>query len=384
MVILNYWILKFSNYFKNISIMRLLPRPEFYFKKLRSFLKFDRPYSIEFAHVLNAYDFDLINYIFRNVGGNRGINIIFETSKGKKLLKIYRTTLGKSTIIQEHSILKYLEEIDFPAPRLYAAKMGDTLLEFDGHFFAIFDFIDDGFEYKNFYFFPKQKKEFINTAGKTLGKLHKKMSNFIPQGYNPDGFKSKSEDRERNLKWFNKKLQYFYKTYSQFENSEEIDELYFLIQKTEYLKKELTRLDNFLLKSNLFRLVIHGDYGPYNLLFRKNAPLVVLDFEMARLDWRLEDIIHAWHRFCFNRFGYNLKKMRLFFNAYQIHMPLCPKEIKIIPEVWKHINIRRIIRNLYNYCNNGKKSSIKAAINALESIEWIEKNQKDFSRIICS
>jgi Ser/Thr protein kinase RdoA (MazF antagonist) len=364
--------------------MPLLPRPGFYFQKLRSLLQFDRQHPIGLTNVLDVYDFHLIDYIFKPAGGNRGINIILKTSKGKKLLKIYRTSLGKSTIIQEHSILNYLEKIGFPAPRLFPTKTGDTLLKCDENFFAIFDFIEGGFQYKNFYFFPKQAKDLINTAGKTLGNLHKKMSDFRPEGYNPDGFKSKVEDRWRNLKWFDKKFRYFNKKSSDFETSDEKYKLRLIRQKTEYLKEELNRLDGLLLKSNLFRLVIHGDYGPYNLLFRKDAPIVVLDFEMARLDWRLDDIIHAWHRFCYNRCGYNFKKMRLFFNAYQIHMPLYPEEIKLIPEVWKHINIRGLIRNLYNYCTTDKKFSLKAAIKSLDSVDWIEAHKDVFLRFICS
>ena len=81
--------------------MPLLIRPEFYFQKLGSLLKLNRQDPIELTNVLDAYNFNLIDDTFKNVGGNRGINIILETSKGKKLLKIYRATLGKSTIIQK-------------------------------------------------------------------------------------------------------------------------------------------------------------------------------------------------------------------------------------------------------------------------------------------
>jgi len=148
-----------------------------------------------------------------------------------------------------------------------------------------------------------------------------------------------------------------------------------LINQTDYLLKELSRLDNLLQKSDLLRLIIHGDYGPYNLLFRKNASTVVLDFEMARLDWRLVDIIQAWHRFCHSRFGYSLKKMKLFLNAYQDYMPLYSSELKLIADVWTHINIRGFIRYLYNYCSSSKDSYLESAIKSLRRLDWIGENK---------
>ena len=37
--------------------------------------------------------------------------------------------------------------------------------------------------------------------------------------------------------------------------------------------------------------MIHGDFGIHNLAFRRDGTVVVFDFELARLEWRLVDLV---------------------------------------------------------------------------------------------
>jgi Ser/Thr protein kinase RdoA (MazF antagonist) len=46
-------------------------------------------------------------------------------------------------------------------------------------------------------------------------------------------------------------------------------------------------------RSDLRKVVIHGDYAPWNLLMQPDGSLFVLDFNAARLDLRIYDIILA-------------------------------------------------------------------------------------------
>jgi Ser/Thr protein kinase RdoA (MazF antagonist) len=363
--------------------MRVLPHPLFLYQKIRAHLASYPEIPDQFTVILQNYDLELKDFRLKSAGGNRSTSIIIQTSKGKKLFKKYKSTLGHSTITQEHSILKYLEKVGFPAPRLFPTKAGGTLVKSGQHYYALFDFIEDGFQYYNFLFFPKQSTEHISTAGQTLGCLHKTLTNFNPLGFNPDGFRSKVKDRWRDLKWYNQKLDNCKKKSTENKSKHLKNKLSILVSKADDLIKELKRLDNLLLKLNLFRLVIHGDYGPYNLLFRKKAQTVVLDFEMARLDWRLVDIIQAWMRFCHGRSGFDLTKMKIFFDAYQDQMPVDSSELKLIPDVWRHVNIRGLIRNLHNYCNFGKEASLESTIKSLRTIDWIGENENILLKHIC-
>src|SRR5699024_4415316 len=52
----------------------------------------------------------------------------------------------------------------------------------------------------------------------------------------------------------------------------------------------LHALDDELAATSLESGIIHGDYGPYNILVRPGRPLLVIDFELARTDWLLIDL----------------------------------------------------------------------------------------------
>ncbi|MEN8198403.1 MAG: phosphotransferase, partial [Pseudomonadota bacterium] len=51
------------------------------------------------------------------------------------------------------------------------------------------------------------------------------------------------------------------------------------------------RLEEALGDAQLPRLVIHGDFGIHNMLFHDNESATLLDFELARLEWRLSDLV---------------------------------------------------------------------------------------------
>jgi Ser/Thr protein kinase RdoA (MazF antagonist) len=252
--------------------MLILPRPAHIYRKIKLNLSANFTLPLVFKKVLDAYDLDLIDYHLKPRGGNRATNIILQTSKGKKLIKKYKESLSRSTIVQEHSILHFLKTVSFPAPRLFTAKTEDTLIECDNHFFAVFDFIESGFQYHHYFLNEKKQNNYIQIAGETLGQLHKELENFIPQGHNPDGFRSKTESRKRDLIWYLEKLE---RCVNQSPVSKNKNKTNFLLDKSEYLKEEICRCEELLNQAELPRMIIHGDYGPYNLLFQKSGLVYV-------------------------------------------------------------------------------------------------------------
>jgi Ser/Thr protein kinase RdoA (MazF antagonist) len=128
-------------------------------------------------------------------------------------------------------------------------------------------------------------------------------------------------------------------------------------------------------EARLLRLVIHADYGPYNLLFRKSEPAVILDFEMARLDWRITEIIRAWYRFSYNKLGYRLNKMKWLLDGYQTHGLLSESEWQFMPVVWKFLHFRQCIMNWYNYCETQAETSLALAQKNLELADWMIANR---------
>ena len=325
-----------------------LPRPQRFYSWWRTCQK---EISIDFYtidEILEQYGLKRINSPQNASGGRRNANIIVETSNGKIVLKRYRNSLGDSTIIQEHSILKHLGKIGFPAVCLVSTPTGGTLIYYNDQRYAIYEFID-GFRFYDYILSSNLSRQYIAMAGELLGQLHNDLKEFIPRGYNPDGFKSKTEGRWRSLDWFSNKLAFCIQNFSTDHLNRKNSKIFALASHARKLEDQLARSIEILDKADLPRQIIHKDYNKSNILYRKNKSPVIIDFEIARLDWRLIDIIDGWEGFAKDKFIYNSKKMGIFFKAYQDKLKLPKDELRFIPLVWEYLNLTRCILHLYSY-----------------------------------
>ncbi len=328
--------------------------------------------------VMARYDLEIIAAP-KLLGGNRSGSLLISTPQGRKVLKRYIDSLKDSSIIYEHSILTYLKQIDFPAPRLVTASTGEVLIRRGQDRYALYDFIEGGFQYSDYMLLPGQTRQFIALAGKMLANLHDKLKKLDVQGYNPDGFKSHSEDRWRNLEWLTNKLAFCVAETPRLSQKQNNRQANFLLQQAGHLEETVSKFDEVLKRAALPRLIIHADYGPYNLLFRPNAPAVILDFEMARLDWRVTELIDAWYRFGYDKLGFRFNKMKWLLDAYETLSPLTEQEWSYLPTVWKYLNIWRAIVYWRLYCETGTESYLPKACWCLEMMDWMVANEANFA-----
>ncbi len=355
--------------------MIFVPRLNYFVNLLTSQSMHLKPVRLKNLHkVLESYGFDKNICCLKTAGGNRGENIIIQTATDKKLLKRYKKTLGEETIVQEHSILKQLEKINFPAPRVVPMKTGQTLAKHKGGHFALFEYIEDGYQFNNYVLLPFQENKFIKLSGEILGVLHKSLIDFSPKGYNPEGFKSMSEDRWRNLDYYLEKLSFCEKEL----NNLTLNNLSkYLLNKINMIitcRRDFISIENYLLNIDLPRIIIHGDYGPYNLLFNKSGAVFVLDFEMARLEWRLVEIVKSIQRFCLNRYSFSLKKMNIFAKSYNSIMKITNVEIELISDLWIYVKMKDAIRSLFYFCSNKEDKYLRSFFASMKSIDWIKRN----------
>lgn len=308
-------------------------------------------------------------------GGNRSYSLLLHTSRGKKMLKRYKQSMDQSTIVQEHSILTHLAQVDFPSPRLMATRTGETWVCHGKGHYALFDFIDGGFQYHHYLLWPGQLERFVKIAGRMLALFHDALKDFVPLGYNPDGFRSQHQDRQRNLEWVLEKLVYCVRETSRSSAEGGADQAARLLQHAGHVEESLIQLDAAIKKAGLPRLIIHGDYGPYNLLFRRRAPVIVLDMEMARLDWRVSELVYAWHRFGYDRLGFRVSKMKWLLDAYQAHMPLTRNERQHLPVVWRFLYLRQCVMYWHRYCETKTGSYLDKAQWHLKTADWMTEHQ---------
>jgi Ser/Thr protein kinase RdoA (MazF antagonist) len=358
--------------------MFYLPRPD----RLYQSLKFRRrPSDVSQTtaeEILAVYGLELLEKPQTPAGPGRSRSLILNTQRGKKLLKRYKHTVIVPTIRHEHSILLYLAQVDFPAPRLVSTPGGETLIQRGNHNYALFDFIAGGFQYHNYILLPFQVRKFMRISGETLATLHTQLADFVPQGYNPHGFKSRTESWWRDLNWYAERLQHCLVETRRLETNSNGNPAGWLLQRAGYLGESLQQLGETLQKAPLPRTIIHGDYGAYNLLFRRNAPVTVLDFEIARIDWRATELVDALQRFSYNRFGLNLDKMTYLIKSYQTHSPVHPDEVRLLPDVWTFLNVRRCILHWWHYCDTHDAQRLAQARWNLKLIDWMTENRSAF------
>lgn len=356
----------------------VLPRPDRLYHSLRFRRRQSEVDLPTVEEILRAYDLELLARPEVPPGPGRSYSLIVNTPGGKKLLKRYKHTVPVPAIVHEHSILTYLTQVGFSSPCLVATPAGETLVCRNGHNYALFDFVEGGFQYHNYLWLPARLRWFIATSAEILAALHAKLRDFVPLGYNHNGFTSREGDWWRDLDWHASRLDRCIEETRRMRATSDGTGAAWLLERADDLEETLHRLDARLKQAALPRLIIHGDYGPYNLLFRRNAPVVVLDFEIARLDWRATELVDALYRFCYTRLGFSLDKIKCFLDAYRAYFPLEPGELESLPLVWEFLNVRRCIVRWHHYCDTHDPRRLAQARWNLELISWIRENRDDF------
>ena len=360
----------------------LLPRPY----KLYNIISAEcRSVPIDRAQVnkvLAAFDCgQLKSYRQLAIGPSRSTNLVLNMSSGLKILKQYRSDMSLQDITYEHSVLKHLAIHDFPSPRLIQSREGSTYLEVDGRYYALFDFIS-GFSYDD-YFFPRSRlKFFLTEAGKTLARYHQIVDGLVPDGRKLDGFTPDGLRRWRDQGWY---LDIFVASEALFKARGAKSGLSrFFLDNLVRLKQCYIDLNQALAQSfgSLPKLVIHGDYGPYNLLFNQEALVAVLDFECVHLDLRAIELITALIRFASSDTKLDYDQARIFFKAYISQCPLPASEIELMPDLFRVEKLRVLACLLQEYFDLADLLMLHYARRLILWIDWMAKNGVDLVQVL--
>jgi len=357
-----------------------IPRPDRLIRKIndkRNKSKIDEAFLLE---ILSGFDLSTSAQIQISGTIGRSDNYFVHTDTGRKIIKQYIASANLDEISQEHSILQYLAQVDFPSPRLVTTRDGCTYIQREDRYYAIFEYLEGYFQYHNYLYLPSQASAFIEYSAKALSSMHYVLKDFIPQGSNPNGFRSKDSTRWREIGWFLEKL-HGCTLVSQKPEIETNEAHVRFLKLAPWMEDLLHKLDSTLTERDPLRVIIHGDYGPYNLFFKPGCPVAILDFELARLDWRLTDLAHSMYTFCKSRFGFHPQKMRLFLQAYNTNFPINRDELQLLPLVWQFLSLRRAIVCWYNFCNGRGSRWTDEAQRRLDIVTWVNDHPRVFSNL---
>jgi Ser/Thr protein kinase RdoA (MazF antagonist) len=276
----------------------------------------------------------------RTAPGGRGTSVVVTTDRGRVLVKRYKATVDTDALRGEHAVLAHLAEVGFPSPRLIADARGQTLLERRDGRYAAFEYVEGYRRADARMLAPADGMHLIRTSGATLAALHGALAGFVPPTVSPNGFRSPSAGRVRDQAWVRERIGLARTAAADLPPDHPGHEVE---SAADDVMLSLETLEAELGAADLGRVVVHGDYGPYNLLVRPGRPLVVVDFELARLDWRLTDLATALPRFARGRRGPSIDRAIAFATGYLERCAIRPSELERLPAVGAYLALRRAI-----------------------------------------
>lgn len=348
-----------------------IPRPGIIMRKLRArHVPAPSDQAEDVREVLKAYGLEPLQPVCVLEGSYRNETWTAVTRAGKKFLKRYKTSLKHDTILHEHSILDHLEQAGFPSTRLVKDRSGETIVSYAGRFYGLQDFLEGYVPFGGYFYFPSRQAWFMTTAGRALARLHNTLRGFTPRGSALSGIRADG-GRFYDLDWYMERLAES-RAGTPGSPAAEQPAIQAALSRADWLESNLRAADSALKDLSPPCGLVHGDYGPYNLMVRWGSPLVVLDFELSRNDYLLADVISYLSSGACTAQGINLRCAAMFLNGYQSENPLPESEKRALPVVWQYMALRRVITAWASYLKEPRPAHLNDITRRLDRLDWLE------------
>lgn len=298
-------------------------------------------------------------------------NVVVSTNIGRIVIKRYRNILHTDGIRYIHSILSRLSELSFPTLKLIRTPSSADFISLKSGRYAVFNFID-GFNYSLDFILPSDRRKLFEKSGQVLALFHQALNGFQPLGAHHLGFISYAGGWQRDFEWFANKAHELIERSAKINIPDDKRLSDFLTSRVEETLEEFRRLDEKLSKVPLMRTIIHGDFGLHNLIFQKNGKMVLTDYETARLEWRLADLVSTLSRNRSQDTMYHFGSIKNFLTGYFSVSIIPEEEWHCLPDVWMFFKLRSVFIGWNTYFERGSKLS--SALDAYHQAKWVQDN----------
>jgi Ser/Thr protein kinase RdoA (MazF antagonist) len=332
--------------------------------------------------VLASYGLEPTSAIRNLRLGRRNRNIAVTTGRGRVVVKAYRPRWSIATVRYVHSIQLRLDEVGFSASRPLDTTTGETWTVAAGDVFAVFDLIP-GVNYSMNFLRRTDRLRLTVVAGRTLARLHRTLDGFEPRGEHHLGFVSADGPRRRDVAWHEAKLRELTTRSRDLADPEAAALAERLILRSGSVLEDIHLLDRDLGDASFRRLIIHGDYGIHNLLFQRDGRATPVDFELARLDWRVNDLISAMVKHRYTGGQYDFESMRTFMEAYSAAFPLHEDERRRFAEAWRLYKLQQAVQYWNSYFEtDGPVRKLASAVDSIEQSDWVVEHHRSISALV--
>jgi Ser/Thr protein kinase RdoA (MazF antagonist) len=109
----------------------------------------------------------------------------------------------------------------------------------------------------------------------------------------------------------------------------------------------------------------------------------MLDFETARLEWRLSDLVSALSRLRFRNGEYDFETIAAFLSAYQAEYPIDKEEWTWLPKVWRFYKLRSSLIYWNSYLDTGGPvRKLISAQDAIDQANWVNQHPERLLNLI--
>lgn len=241
--------------------------------------------ACELAVVLSHYDLGVIESITEFPhGSRRSPKVGIVCGRGKFLLK--RRSLQRVTPERmrfSHLLQQVLTQASFPLPRLVATRAGQTALQLRDYLYELYEFVPgERFD---------RSTQQAAAAAVSLAQFHEVMAGLPATIVGPQGDYHDAPGTRTSLHAIGMTLS----SHDSFTGDEA--ELAGLMQALLSLYDRAAEAAERLELRGQPSHLIHGDYHPGNLLFRRGQVAAVLDFDSVRQTQRVIDVANAAMQF---------------------------------------------------------------------------------------
>ncbi len=321
-----------------------IPKPSYLLSQLLPRERPDATLYQVLIHLVELYQLGEIQTCHRTSRGNNSSNFVVMTSRGKFIFK--RHYLSATAVAHEHQILRHLRQRDFPVPRVLLNQANQTLSTVDGSLYSVYEFVE-GCCLSDFLWKTTTRRNIITQAGRILGEYHQAISDLVPSFRKWDGYCPTKHKRWRAGDWFRQALRDIHPLLQKPSANRPVDD--FARSHIAAIEQMLTLESVIETRSDLSKLVIHADYAPWNILLRPDQSLFVLDFNAARLDLKIFDIISATFWFAWHGDHLHPSRARAFQAGYCETGHLLEIDIRLAGPVFQWIMARSIAERLRRY-----------------------------------
>ena len=291
----------------------------------------------ELEHVFRCYPLGQLTDACRVKQGFINENWLVVTTRGRFFVKRRHPSYRHSGLIRaQHELIEHLPRHGFPAPRLMKTLKDDSILELNGRWYEIQEFID-GIPYDH------NRPAHLEQAAVTLGLYHRCV-----RGFAAGVFRTLSDLYAPATA---------HEILNRLVGAWKLDREPSLSDLLGRLRAEIGALaDRFARHSALPRVVIHGDYYADNLIFEGDRIVGVVDYDRARLEARVAELSEALIYFASPRASQmqhivypgflEWGPLSSFLESYGETCPLAEIEVRAIPDfvsaIWLSWSLRRL------------------------------------------